>query len=869
MKLALCAALTVATPPALAQLDPPAIIDSGSTGVPALVATDVDGDGDDDLVAWDFDGVIRWRESRDDDRVPLSRPIGPAFTNIQGPLRVIAFDADGDGREDLLASSPSHGVMVGRNEGGVYGTFSTIAPPGPDQNVVGPLDMDGDGRLDLVTWTDAQVGLMWARNLGGGAFDPPTPVWNAAADVVDATITDLDGDGDEDIVVITDDWPVRVVAAVNIGVPGGMRELVITDTLDTGGEGRFVRAADLTGDGLPEIFALLSWRAYRIDGASGVTFGAPVSSTAPVNYNGSRGMLFSDVDGDGDQDMFEYNAPRWWINDGAGGLVPEPELALTDAIWIADKGDMDGDGLEDIVFNHSNFRQGGWFRNDGTGQTPYTSVATLFMRRQVVWDVEPLDEDGDGDSEIVVLASGSSQLQLYDNVAGEATSRASTDVGEQVYRAASGDVNGDGIPDLVTDGFQSVRVWLGTPSGSYQPAPPLTGAFESYAYGTAPADVDGDGVPDLVTAMAGGSIFDQCSIQWRRGNGDGTFGAPALVTPPFLDAVRELRTADIDGDGRTDVMGRTWDRRLLAWRNTGGGTFAPMTLVGGAASVEDYALGDLDGDGDLDVVVSGRPAGPGVIEVYETTPAGPVGPVATAPLIAKEGIHTGDVNGDGTPDVLLQVTSLSGFWSQRDIVALTVGPGLSLSAPVVLAGPLDDELVWAPMDWEGDGDLDIAWGNPDLQTIGIMLDPRLGEVGLGYCDAVPNSTGARGRMDALGSLSVGADALRLRASSLPPHRVCLFLSGEGRADVFPIPSSVGRLCLGGSLGRFNRPGQIRVSGAGGQVILDLDLSALPRGATLLSAAAGATWTFQGWHRDVDAGGQTSNFTDAVEVAFTP
>jgi len=81
---------------------------------------------------------------------------------------------------------------------------------------------------------------------------------------------------------------------------------------------------------------------------------------------------------------------------------------------------------------------------------------------------------------------------------------------------------------------------------------------------------------------------------------------------------------------------------------------------------------------------------------------------------------------------------------------------------------------------------------------------------------------------------------------------------------FP-PGSNGNLCLGGGIGRHAK--QIANSGATGELVIDVDLTALPRPNGTHSVVAGETWNFQAWFRDKVAGVPTSNFTDGIEILF--
>lgn len=133
-----------------------------------------------------------------------------------------------------------------------------------------------------------------------------------------------------------------------------------------------------------------------------------------------------------------------------------------------------------------------------------------------------------------------------------------------------------------------------------------------------------------------------------------------------------------------------------------------------------------------------------------------------------------------------------------------------------------------------------------------------------YCDGEPNSTGSRGflRMRGQRWASLPKDVV---AMTLPPGQFALLVCGTTAADVLGPGGSAGRLCLGGTLGRFN--GQLTPTTPEGVAEFDLDPSQVPLGGALFTATAGMVLNFQVWHRDQRNGIQTSNFTNAVSIRF--
>ncbi|MEL6431277.1 MAG: right-handed parallel beta-helix repeat-containing protein [Planctomycetota bacterium] len=135
------------------------------------------------------------------------------------------------------------------------------------------------------------------------------------------------------------------------------------------------------------------------------------------------------------------------------------------------------------------------------------------------------------------------------------------------------------------------------------------------------------------------------------------------------------------------------------------------------------------------------------------------------------------------------------------------------------------------------------------------------------CSAEPNSTGLRGRLLARGSAAAADNDLTIVGEHLPAGQFSMFLTSRLEGLV-PMAGGPGTLCLGGAIGRFNRPGEIQAIGAAGTVGLPIDLTNVPQPSSVVAAQPGETWRFQLWHRDLDPGGATTNgFTGVVSVTL--
>ena len=134
-----------------------------------------------------------------------------------------------------------------------------------------------------------------------------------------------------------------------------------------------------------------------------------------------------------------------------------------------------------------------------------------------------------------------------------------------------------------------------------------------------------------------------------------------------------------------------------------------------------------------------------------------------------------------------------------------------------------------------------------------------------YCTLqAPNGTGAHGVLLASGSDVVADDDLTLHAGQLNPFAATLFLVAPSQGLVISPGGAQGNLCLDGGVGRF--VDRVRIADAFGYTSAPVDLTALPLPSGSSPVAAGETWSFQAWYRDLNPG-PTSNYTDALSITF--
>lgn len=226
-------------------------------------------------------------------------------------------------------------------------------------------------------------------------------------------------------------------------------------------------------------------------------------------------------------------------------------------------------------------------------------------------------------------------------------------------------------------------------------------------------DVNGDGRPDVVVGL------DRHGIQVFHGQPDGTLGAPTFTA--HEDSTR-VRVGQLDKDGRADVAGIGWGSdTVTVFSDTGAGLAASGTYPVHHDGWDDLELGDVNGDGNQDLVVmSGQGLGTS-LHVVPGLSNGTFGAAIPYPVYDQQvnanGVGVGDTNGDGRDDIVLsyggnQPSSRVALWVQ-----LADG---TLDMPVI-HGSYDIPGALEVADLDRDGNEDVVAVHDGWARAGVYL----------------------------------------------------------------------------------------------------------------------------------------------------
>ncbi len=301
--------------------------------------------------------------------------------------------------------------------------------------------------------------------------------------------------------------------------------------------------------------------------------------------------------------------------------------------------------------------------------------------------------------------------------------------GTYAYYVAVADLNGDGKPDLVVANLLSpnLGVLLGNGDGTFQAAVSY-GSGGGGANSVVVADVNGDGKPDLV--VAGG-----VNLGVLLGNGDGTFQAAVRYSPGSGSAANSVKVADVNGDGKLDIMvalGCTNNCKhggVGVLLGNGDGTFqTPATFDSGGTYASSVTVADFNRDGKLDLLLANQCLNStscpnGSVSVLLGNGNGTFQAAVSYPLSGSAvSMAVGDLNGDGLLDVgVVTVNTGNNFG-----VMLGNGDG-SFQPPISYDSGGNAPYSIALADVNGDAKLDVlvmdasGTGN-DQALVGVLLN---------------------------------------------------------------------------------------------------------------------------------------------------
>jgi hypothetical protein len=453
------------------------------------------------------------------------------------PNSVVLADLTNDGKLDAVVGT-LYGSAVTVLPGVGDGTFKSPETYntgyGPAATLV--ADLNGDGLPDLVSM-NASGTITVSAGIGGGAF-LATPSYDAGMDPTAVVTGDFTNDQIPDLAVTDMGNPSQnQPSSVSILTGHGDGSFHLLSTFAVGLGDPAVAVGDFNGDGNLDLAVTNSgfFDPFHQDpggltvflGNGDGTFGPP--HTYPAG-TGPESVVVADVNGDGHPDLVVGNGSKELsvlLGNGDGTFQAPRNSAIPDYPKSLVTGDFNNDGFPDLAIRGANDLYVLLGNGDGTFQPAVKYSTDGAPRGLVVGDL-----NGDGQLDLaattwqgnsadqisVLLGNGDGTFQPAVNSA--------TPPGPAAFVVA--DSNGDGTPDLAVLTAAGLSILFGNGDGTFQPGPTYASGHPNLV---ATGDFNGDGLPDVVATDYGTNAV------WVFLNAaDG--GAPAVHSKGMADIVR-------------------------------------------------------------------------------------------------------------------------------------------------------------------------------------------------------------------------------------------------------------------------------------------------------------------------------------------
>jgi hypothetical protein len=572
-----------------------------------VAIADVDADGLDDLVVISFGKTTIYRASAADRRSfgdPVTLPLVAMPEQCSRTTRLRVVDLDGDGRREIVIIETDQQVVYPTDPGKPGAFLDPVVSEHSESEFVAIADVTGDSKPELVLGRYAPGSIY---GLEGYSFDESwetsdAPDWRVSVPtdtfksrITTAGVADLDHDGRTELAISIGPYGIGGVLLLTPRDLATGSTLTLDRSIPVDGRPAF---ADVDADGVPDLLTgsyvvraiddhgdfdagLLLGRvgadleflfdpprlgapegpslaAFSADGATVAAWSCSRPSgpcTEGPTFPSTRSILVADLNHDGRPDALGHGEGQLaFVADGDDAFAAV--CAGTPTLVERAVGDLDLDGRPDLVVTSGLLVQ--WIAAPASTCSPPQTLVTLpsAMSADSLTAVRLVDMNADGFLDLVI--SGKGALVALQSADVPLSFPTLTTYGTDAFALAIGDVDRDGLPDMVLQGGPTTVLYLnnlaspGTLTiGPALPGPP-SAPYETWDL----ADADGDGWLDLYASGSGAVLLQDSQAPTSFGHGYG------VSTGTFYQNASSSAMIDFDGDGHLDLLTWRYERGL-------------------------------------------------------------------------------------------------------------------------------------------------------------------------------------------------------------------------------------------------------------------------------------------------------------------
>ena len=541
-------------------------------------------------------------------------------------------------------------------------------------------------------------------------------------------LRDFDGDGKLDMAVVRSSGEVEILAGDGTG-SFVSSTILLSDLFPSG-----MTAGDFNGDGQLDIVVVGAPRNDSRDIVVMLSDGVLSYSQIalfPEEGGSARGVAAADLNGDGKLDLAVAMTNNLGIavllGDGIGGFSDRSYFPSGDGPGSVAIKDFNQDGILDLAVANQDSHNLSILLGDGSGS--FAAPLQIALAGEAL-SVAVGDFNADGRSDLAVATAGNTPggfvSILFGDGAGSFSPGPNITMGSRPSSVAIADFNADGKQDLAItkSGSLSLSIVLGDNTGAFGPVTDFAAGFNARSIEI--ADVNSDGKPDIAVTTTASSLTDGGSLSVLLGKGNGDFSASRSIPAGFEPV--SVALGDLNNDGKLDliVVNRNLtDDKVLIRLGDGFGSFGPSVgFPVGVREARSVAIADLNGDGKPDLAIASIIGvnSAGGVSILLGDGAGSFGPGSVFPAgMDSKALAIGDFNGDAKPDLVVVNRS-------SDNVSILLGDGAgSFSSPSSFAvGSFPNSVAIGDLNADGNLDVAVTNGGGDSGYVSILLGSGTG-----------------------------------------------------------------------------------------------------------------------------------------------